>query len=116
MIRTYEKPERVRLDVYLVPLLEVGAGEQRAALHELLLNRVKEEASSLVKMTNSSLQKSVRRMEAKRLLEEREHKGHGTISLLELERVGFDLLGEPYIRLELSKLQVDVLLNPWHWP
>ena len=32
ILRTYERPEKVRLDVYLTPLLEVGVGERKAEL------------------------------------------------------------------------------------
>ena len=38
VIRTFERPKRVRLDVFLLPLLEVAAGKQRVGeLHALLL-------------------------------------------------------------------------------
>jgi len=73
VIRTFERPKRVRLDVYLVPLLEVAAGERKADLHGLVLELQRREAKKYLDMSGREIARAVQRQAVDRVLHEREH-------------------------------------------
>lgn len=114
VLRTYERSERVRLDVYLIPLLEVAAGERKAELHELLRELQRKEARKFLTVSDKGLSRLERREQARRVIEERSRGGRGGaihkgVSLAELDRAEFDVLTEPYMQLELARLMKDAL-------
>ena len=111
VIRTWEKPRRVRLDVYLAPLLEAAVEHKGLdALHTLMLLRQRDEAQEYLTMSERSLSRRARRKHLVSMLEDREAAPRAA-SLVELIRAGFDPLSEPYIALELAKVQKDALAS-----
>ena len=108
VIRTFETPKRVRLDVYLIPLLEVGAGASKGRLHELILSLQAQQASKYLTMTTSQLSRAVRRKHMMDMIEGNELRRVGA-SMLRMTQAGFDPLSEPYLQLELAKLNEEAV-------
>ena len=108
VIRTFERPKRVRLDVYLIPLLEVAAGARKAELHALILSLQRQQASKHLAMNSGELSRAMRRQRIVEVIEENELRRAGA-AVSRLMQAGFDPLGEPYLQLEIAKLRDDAL-------
>ena len=108
VIRTFEKPKRVRLDVYLTPLLEVAAGPNKGRLHELILSLQAHQASKYLMTSTAQLSRAVRRQRVMDVIEDNELRRAGA-SMLRMTQAGFDPLSEPYLQLELAKLNEEAV-------
>jgi len=106
VIRTWDRPKRVRLDVYLIPLLEASVGSRVAELHDMVLELQRSEAAKLLAMSDKQLGKAVQRQATMQVLEAREK-----TKLLDLVRAGFDPLTEPFLQLELAKMKEEALAS-----
>jgi hypothetical protein len=108
VIRTFETSKRVRLDVYLIPLLEVAAGPNKERLHDLILSLQAKQASKYLAIGTAQLSRAVRRQRTAEVIEDNEFKRVGA-SLLRLTQAGFDPLDEPFLQLELAKLSEEAV-------
>ena len=103
VIRTFEKPKRVRLDAYLIPLLEVAARSHKGRLHDLILSLQKQQASKYLTFGTAQLSRAVRRQRTMDVIEANDMRRAGA-SLLRLTQAGFDPLSEPYLQIKLAEL------------
>ena len=107
VIRTFETHKRVRLDVYLIPILEVASGVNKERLHELILSLQAQLASKYLALGTAKLSRAVQRQRALDVIESHE-KSQGGL-LLRLTQAGFDPLSEPYLQLKLAELSDEAL-------
>ena len=108
VIRTFERLKRVRLDVYLIPILEVAAGVHRERLHELIMSLQAQLASKYLTIGTAQLSRAMRRQRTMDVIEDNQMRQAGN-SLLRLTQAGFDPLLEPYLQLELAKLSDEAV-------
>jgi hypothetical protein len=94
VIQTFESPKKVRLDIYLVSILEACSGEKRVALEDLLLELQRSEAKGLLQMADNGPD-ATKRNAIKGVLGKYDRRHVAGGELRELDAVGFDVLSEP---------------------